>query len=71
MLDMHWYWNQQRSLLNDNWMPSFVGRLLVLLCAVLGTMLLVTKVIYRRKSKPYVCSLMRIFKKWGSMTHQH
>ena len=62
VLDMHWYWNQQRSLLNDNWTPSFVGRLLVLLCAVLGTMLLVKKIIYRRKSKPYVCSLMRIFK---------
>ena len=64
ILDMHWYWNQQRSLLRDNWSVSFFLRLLGILLFVCGNMLMVKKLIYSRKNTPLMCSLINAFKQF-------
>ena len=61
---MHWYWNQQRSLLRDNWTVSFFLRLLGILLFVGGNMLVVKKLIYSRKNTPLMCSLISSVKQW-------
>ena len=51
VLDMHWYWNQQRSLLGDNWWPSFLLRLAGILAVVGGTMAVAKRLLYRLKGR--------------------
>lgn len=65
---MHWYWNQQRSLLRDNWTVSFLLRLLGILLIVCGNMLMVKKLIYSRKNTPLMCSLISSIKQWARRT---
>ncbi|KNB46820.1 glycosyl transferase [Blastocystis sp. subtype 4] len=62
ILDMNWYWNDQRSLLHDNWWPSFLIRLFLMLSVVVGNSIFVKRLIYKNKNSMYPCSLLKVFK---------
>ena len=63
MLDMHWYWNHERSLLGDNWWPAFLLRIAGLVGIVSINLTFVKKLIYKNKNSSYPCSFIHIFKK--------
>lgn len=61
---MHWYWNHERSLLNDNWWPAFLLRIAGMVGVVALNLAVVKKLIYKNKNSSYPCSFIRVFKKY-------